>query len=77
MRGSSPARAAGTVFGQRLESHVGTTTFERATTEPAEIHVVYYDTTENLIARGILPADGGPNPFPASKPTLQFCKPPE
>jgi hypothetical protein len=69
-------RSAGTGFGEKLESRVSTTTFERATNEPAEIHVRYYDTTANLIARGVLPADGGPNPFPAKAPAISFCAPP-
>jgi hypothetical protein len=74
----TPARAAaGTGFGERLESHVGTTRFDRATEEPAEIHVCYYDTVGNLIARGVLPADAGPNPFPAKPPAPAFCAAPE
>jgi hypothetical protein len=79
-RGSIGAQAvpasAGTGFGEKLDSRVGTTTFDRATETPVEVHVVYYDTTAGLIARGILPADG-PNPFPARKPEPQFCTPPE
>ncbi len=76
MSDAPSTRSAGTGFGEKLESRVSTTTFERATNEPAEIHVRYYDTTANLIARGILPADGGPNPFPAKAPAISFCAPP-
>ena len=73
----APARA-GTGFGDRIESHVTTTTFERATAEPAEELVVYYDTISNLIEQGILAPLGGPDPFPARKRPAapEFCKPP-
>jgi hypothetical protein len=75
--GAPVTRSAGTGFGEQLESRVSTTTFDRATKDPAEIHVVYYDTVSNLIARGILPADDGPNPFPAKTPAPTFCSRPE
>lgn len=46
--------------------HVG---FERATSEPAETVVIYYDSYRNLLARGIIPRPAvphrpAPNPFP-------------
>jgi len=48
--------------------HVG---FERATSEPAETVVIYYDSYRNLLARGIVPPQypypprrPSPNPFP-------------
>jgi hypothetical protein len=48
--------------------HVG---FERATSEPAETVVIYYDSYRNLLARGIVPPPyqvpprrPAPNPFP-------------
>jgi hypothetical protein len=73
---ASPTRSTGTGFGETVESKVTTTNFDRATETPAEVHVLYYDTVANLITRGILPADGGPNPFPA-KPEMAFCQPPK
>ena len=46
--------------------HVG---FERATSEPAETVVIYYDSYRNLLARGVIPGPAAPhrpapNPFP-------------
>jgi hypothetical protein len=46
--------------------HVG---FERASSEPAETVVIYYDSYRNLLARGIIPPQvpayrPSPNPFP-------------
>jgi len=42
--------------------------FERATAEPAETVVIYYDSYVNLLARGIIPRAAAPwpapNPFP-------------
>jgi len=50
--------------------HVG---FERASSEPAETVVIYYDSYRNLLARGIIPAQTpprrpSPNPFPGFVP---------
>jgi hypothetical protein len=50
--------------------HVG---FERATSEPAETVVIYYDSYRNLLARGIIPTQApvrrpSPNPFPGFVP---------
>jgi hypothetical protein len=47
--------------------------FERATREPAETVVIYYDSYRNLLARGIVPAQVPPprpsaNPFPGFVP---------
>jgi hypothetical protein len=66
---------AGTAFGEAATSRVATTTFERGADSPNETAVIYYDTVENLIARGILPADNGANPFPADT-DQSFCKRP-
>ena len=65
---------AGTAFGESETSRVSTTTFERGHDKPHETAVVYYDTVENLIARGILPAVNDANPFPAD--AQGFCKRP-
>jgi len=52
--------------------HVG---FERASSEPAETVVIYYDSYRNLLARGIVPPQypypprrPAPNPFPGFVP---------
>ena len=79
-RSMSPRPAsAGTGFGERVESRVTTTTFERSTTQPADELVIYYDTISNLIEQGIFAPLGGPDPFPARKRTAapEFCTPPE
>ena len=54
----------------RYARHVG---FERATSEPAETVVIYYDSYRNLLARGIIPPQvprrrPSPNPFPGFVP---------
>ncbi len=65
---------AGTAFGEAAASRVSTIPFERGADRPQETAVINYDTVENLIARGILPAGKDANPFPAD--TLGFCKQP-
>ncbi len=71
---STPPLGAGTAFGESMTSHVATTAFERGADRPQETAVIYYDTVENLIARGILFAGNDANPFPAD--AQGFCKPP-
>lgn len=75
--GVAASRAAeaplGTGHGRSETSHVRTVGFERATREPAETVVIYYDSHRNLVARGILPQPAaprrpGPNPFPGFVP---------
>jgi hypothetical protein len=72
-RSESVARKAaeklGTGHGQREASQVSMTDFERATTRPAEIVTIYYDSRENLIAQGVIPAAppmARPRPFPGA-----------
>lgn len=68
----APAQAApslGTGHGERIESQVTSTEFRRASSSPAEIITLYYDSYANLVARGIIPRHhhgsyGRPNPFP-------------
>jgi hypothetical protein len=73
--GSSVARAPqksttlGTGHGRSEESHVTYTNFERASTSPAEIITIHYDTYENLLAQGVIYqpqvyARPTPAPFP-------------
>lgn len=60
----------GTGHGQREGSHVDNVDFERLQDSPNEIVRIRYDSTENLIAMGIMrrpPRQGiVPNPFPDS-----------
>lgn len=66
---STPAPSLGTGHGERIDSHVESTEFRRATQRPFEIITIYYDSYANLVARGIIPRGshggyGRPNPFP-------------
>ena len=57
----------GTGHGAREYSHIDTTTFERATSWPAEQVAIYYDSYRNLVAQGIIErpiARQDPQPFP-------------
>ena len=56
----------GTGHGAREYAPVGTTEFERRSDVPEQIVTIYYDSRENLIARGVIPVARplGPRPFP-------------
>jgi hypothetical protein len=58
----------GTGHGRTETSYARHVGFERASSEPAETVVIYYDSYANLLARGIVPRQPaprpGPNPFP-------------
>jgi hypothetical protein len=59
----------GTGHGRSEESHVTYTNFERATSSPAEIITIHYDTYDNLLAQGVITrpsvyARPVPTPFP-------------
>ena len=57
-RASAPRAAEaplGTGHGRSEASHARHVGFERATSEPAETVVIYYDSYRNLLARGIIP----------------------
>lgn len=60
----------GTGHGHRETSHAEYVDFQRASHTPAETIVIYYDSRENLVARGVIQdsrryADrDDPNPFP-------------
>lgn len=58
----------GTGHGRSESSWVSTTDFERARTTPDEVIAIHYDSRENLIALGVIPAPRvpTPNPFPGS-----------
>ena len=72
-RGAEMARAPqesttlGTGHGRNEESHVTYTSFERATSAPAEVITIHYDTYENLLAQGVIyqpPVYARPTPTP-------------
>jgi hypothetical protein len=62
----------GTGHGRIEASQTRYVGFERASSEPAETIVIYYDSYQNLLARGIVPPvpyqypprRPAPNPFP-------------
>jgi hypothetical protein len=59
----------GTGHGERENSVVTTTDFERASPAPNEVVTLYYDTRERLVAQGVIPGDEPPSgtrpdPFP-------------
>ena len=69
----APARAEssmGTGHGRREHSPAVRVTFERATSAPAEMLTLYYDSHANLVARGVVrePAQVTPRPFPGFVP---------
>ena len=71
---SQPAPSLGTGHGRRETSYVGHTTFERLRSSPDEVVRIRYDSRENLVAAGVIPASpaprwprpAGPTPFPES-----------
>lgn len=56
----------GTGHGRSESSYVTYTSFERATSSPAEVVAIYYDTHANLVAMGVIraPQIARPAPFP-------------
>jgi hypothetical protein len=62
------AERLGTGHGEREYSPISRTSFERASSSPAEIVQIRYDSHANLVAAGILPGPrtphGSPEPFP-------------
>jgi hypothetical protein len=70
---AAAAAPLGTGHGRSEASHARRVGFERATREPAETVVIYYDSYRNLLARGIIapqvpPRRPSPNPFPGFVP---------
>ena len=66
---SVPAQKLGTGHGARESSYVQDTTFERLSSTPNEVIKIRYDSYENLVAMGVVPARPAwqrPNPFPDS-----------
>lgn len=59
----------GTGHGRHETSHAYHVSFERATSTPAQVITVYYDSRANLVARGIIrEATTHPRPFPGFVP---------
>lgn len=69
---SEQAGRIGTGHGRHEASYVRWTAFERATVAPAEMLTLYYDSRQNLVARGIIREAGPmarlPRPFPGFVP---------
>ena len=72
-RSDSPARRAeerdsrlGTGHGRHETSYATHVAFERATSSPAEVFTLYYDSHANLVARGVIrePVQVAPRPRP-------------
>jgi len=67
----------GTGHGRSETSYARTTTFERASSTPAEMVTIYYDSYRNLVARGVIRGPRphepgpGPRPFPGFVPDPQ------
>ena len=63
-----PTAKLGTGHGERENSVVTNTQFERESTSPAEVIRIRYDSYANLLAMGVIPAprplQPRPNPFP-------------
>ena len=57
----------GTGHGRREHSPVSVTDFERATSAPAEVIAIHYDSFRNLVAMGVIPVEPvAVNPFPGT-----------
>ncbi len=68
---SPPAAKLGTGHGERENSQVSRTSFERASDQPAEIIRIRYDNYSNLVAMGVIQPNRTsprrPDPFPDSQ----------
>lgn len=67
----SQAERLGTGHGEREYAPIERTSFERATSYPAEIVQLRYDSHANLVASGVITHHrraGGPDPFPGYVP---------
>lgn len=69
-RETQRAERIGTGHGEREHSAVTYTHFRRATSTPAEVIAIHYDTYERLAAQGVIPRAPRlaiPDPFPAGR----------
>jgi hypothetical protein len=81
LAGAAPmAPKLGTAHGEREDSFVARTQFERLQSEPNEVIRIHYDSVENLLAMGVLPRahlqPNQPNPFPGSPGSSYVPDPP-
>ena len=77
-RPAMPSPKLGTGHGQREDSYVSQTSFERLQSQPNEVITIRYDSRENLIAAGVIYEHPGrvPNPFPNSDSLSYVPDPP-
>ncbi len=77
-RPAMPSPKLGTGHGQREDSYVSQTSFERLQSQPNEVITIRYDSRENLIASGVIVERSGrmPNPFPNSDSLSYVPDPP-
>jgi hypothetical protein len=75
-----PTPKLGTAHGEREDSYVTNTRFDRMQSQPDEVIRIRYDSLDNLIAMGIVepfhPAVPAANPFPASVQQQYVVDPP-
>ena len=68
-RSDRAEKKLGTGHGERINAPTEYTSFQRASSAPAEVITIYYDSRANLMARGIIPDPRysvRPNPFPGT-----------
>ena len=75
---ASPQRddRLGTGHGRHETSHTSYTSFERASHAPAEVITLYYDSHQNLLARGIIRQPVPVAPWPTPRPFPGFVPDP-
>ena len=73
-----PSPKLGTGHGQREDSYVSQTSFERLQSQPNEVITIRYDSRENLITAGVIYERPGrmPSPFPNSDSLSYVPDPP-
>ncbi len=70
-RRAAPAERLGTGHGEREYSPITSVSFERASSRPDAVIEIRYDSSERLLASGVLPRPiepRVPNPFPSFVP---------
>ena len=74
---ASVTQSMGTSFGESVDFGTTSVAFERATQDPSEVQLIYYDSADNLQKMGIRLksriSNAGPQAFPLS---TGYCKPP-
>ena len=77
---AQPESKLGTGHGARKHARVNYTEFERAQSTPDEVITIFYDSRDNLVAQGVIPAPRSvpvpqPQPFPVP-PQIGFVPDP-